>query len=152
MRCGVFRALPAAILVCAVPLRVDAEQSSLPQLQEEIRGLPLELPNLDGKQIPTVVMNRAVSLNNHYAPHKLVRPTASLRRTSRMPTLWPYGENDNCCGPALSKQMHLSFTAASENTEYKLLPPVGGHGHFLLHSVNAMTQSAPLLIDFLERH
>jgi hypothetical protein len=145
MRYRVLRLLPAAILVCAAPPRVDAEQSPLPQLLEENRGLPLELPSLDGKQIPTVVMNRAVSL-------KLVQPTASLEQTSCMPTLWPYGKNDNCSGPTPSRQIPQSFTAANENTEYELLPPAGGHGQFLLHSVDAMTQLAPLLIDFLERH
>ena len=144
MRYCVLRVLPAAILVCAAPLRVDAEQSSLPLPQEENRDLPFELPSLDGKQIATVVMNRAVSL-------KLVQPTASLEQTSCMPTLWPYGENDNCSGPTPSKQIHQSFNAADENTEYELLPPVGGHDQFLLHSVDAMTQSASLLIDFLER-
>ena len=145
MRYCVLRVLPVAILVCAAPLRVDAEQSSLPLPQEENRDLPFELPSLDGKQIPTVVMNRPVSL-------KLVQPTASLVQTYCMPTLLPYAENDNCSGPTLSKQIHQSFTAANENTEYELLPPVGGHGQFLLHSVDAMTQLAPLLIDFLERH
>ena len=145
MRYRVLRVLPAAILVYAAPLRVDAEQSPLPQLLEENRGLPLELPGLDGKQIPTVVMDRAVSL-------KLVQPPASLEQASCMLTLWPYGKNDNCSGPTLSRQIPQSFTAANENTEYELLPPVGGHDQFLLHPVDAMTQSASLLIDFLERN
>jgi len=60
MRYCVLRVLPVVILVCAAPLRVDAEQSSLPLPQEENRDLPFELPSLDGKQIATVVMNRVI--------------------------------------------------------------------------------------------
>jgi|1186.fasta_scaffold855594_1 hypothetical protein len=35
-------------------------------------------------------------------------------------------------GPALSKRMHEAFTAASGKVEYRLLPPFGNAGHFLI--------------------
>ena len=70
MRTGILRAFLTAILLCAMSLSIQAEQSSSPQLQEEIWGLPLELPTLaylvrpvgDGP-FPMVVMNHGVSLN-----------------------------------------------------------------------------------------
>ena len=152
MRFGVLRTFVAAILVCAAPLRIEAEQSSLLRLQEEIMDLRLNLPSLGGKQNLPGVMNRAVSLNGHYVHDKLVRPTGSLARTSGVRTLWLRSENDIHCGPPLSRQRHQPFTAASEIPEHKWLPPVRKHSDFVGQSVDAMTLSAPLLIDFLERH
>jgi hypothetical protein len=148
MRFGVLRTFVAAILVCAVPLRIEAAQSSLPRPQEEIMDLRLDLPGLVGKQNLPGVMNRAVSLNGHYVHDKLVRPTASLARTSSVPTLWLFGENDIRCGSPLSRQRHQPFTAASEITEHKWLPPVREHSDFLVHSVDATALSAPLFIGF----
>ena len=50
--------------------------------------------------------------NNNCAPDRLVEATADFGRTSRVPMLWIYIENDTFFGPALSKRMHEAFTAA----------------------------------------
>jgi len=49
--------------------------------------------------------------NNNCAPDKLVQVTGEFGRTSRVPMLWIYIENDTFFGPALSKRMHEAFTA-----------------------------------------
>jgi dienelactone hydrolase len=43
----------------------------------------------------------------------LVRAFATLGRTSRVPTLWIYAQNDKFFGPELVRRMHTAFTGAS---------------------------------------
>ena len=70
--------------------------------------------------------------NNNCAPDKLVEATGEFGRTSRVPMLWMYIENDTYFGPELSKRMHAAFTAAGGKAEYHLFPPHGGDGHFFV--------------------
>jgi pimeloyl-ACP methyl ester carboxylesterase len=90
--------------------------------------------------------------NNNCAPDKLVEATAAFGKTSRIPMLWLYSENDTYFGPVLAERMHEAFTAAGGDAEYHMLPPVGGDGHFLIHSADAMPQWTSLVLDFLKRH
>lgn len=90
--------------------------------------------------------------NNNCAPDELVEATAAFGKTSRIPMLWLYSENDTYFGPALTKRMHEAFTGAGGDAEYHMLPAVGGDGHFLIHSVDAMPQWTSLVLDFLQRH
>jgi dienelactone hydrolase len=90
--------------------------------------------------------------NNNCAPDQLVEATAAFGRTSRIPSLWLYSENDTYFGPELSRRMHEAFTAAGGNAEYHLLPAIGGDGHFLIHSTEGMSLWSPLVLDFLRRH
>jgi dienelactone hydrolase len=90
--------------------------------------------------------------NNNCAPDRLVDATAEFGRTSRVPMLWIYIENDTFFGPALSKRMHEAFTAAGGNAEYQLLPPFGNDGHFLVGSADSIPIWAPLVGAFLDRH
>ena len=66
--------------------------------------------------------------NNNCAPDTLVEATREFGRTSRVPMLWIYIENDTFFGPALSKRMHEAFTAAGGKAEYRLVPPFGNEG------------------------
>jgi dienelactone hydrolase len=90
--------------------------------------------------------------NNNCAPDQLVEATGEFGKTSRIPMLWLYSENDTYFGPALTKRMHDAFAAAGGDAEYHMLPPVAGDGHFLIHSVDAMPQWTALVTDFLQRH
>lgn len=90
--------------------------------------------------------------NNNCAPDKLVEATATFGKTSRVPMLWLYSENDTYFGPELAKRMHEAFTAAGGNAEFHMLPPVSGDGHFLIHSKDAMPTWTSLVTDFLQRH
>ena len=88
--------------------------------------------------------------NNNCAPDRLVEATGEFGRTSRVPMLWIYIENDTYFGPALSKRMHDAFTAAGGRAEYHLLPPFGNEGHFLIGSPDAIPIWAPLVSNFLD--
>jgi dienelactone hydrolase len=88
--------------------------------------------------------------NNNCAPDKLVEATGEFGRTSRVPMLWIYIENDTFFGPALSKRMHDAFTAAGGKAEYRLLPPFGGDGHFLIGSADSVPIWSPLVAKFLD--
>ncbi|AMA57509.1 alpha/beta hydrolase family protein [Bradyrhizobium sp. CCGE-LA001] len=88
--------------------------------------------------------------NNNCAPDKLVEATAGFGRTSRVPMLWIYIENDTFFGPDLSKRMHAAFTAAGGRAEYHLMPPFGGEGHFFIGSPDAIPLWSPLVTKFLD--
>jgi dienelactone hydrolase len=90
--------------------------------------------------------------NNNCAPDRLVEASAEFGRTSRVPMLWIYIENDTFFGPALSKRMHEVFTAAGGDAEYHLLPPFGDDGHFLVGSADSIPIWAPLVGAFLDKH
>jgi len=88
--------------------------------------------------------------NNNCAPDKLVEATADFGRTSRVPMLWIYVENDTFFGPDLSKRMHEAFTAAGGKAEYHLVPSFGSEGHFLIGSPDAIPIWSPLVAKFLD--
>jgi pimeloyl-ACP methyl ester carboxylesterase len=90
--------------------------------------------------------------NNNCAPDKLVEATGEFGKTSRIPMLWLYSENDTYFGPSLAKQMHDAFTAAGGNAEFHVLPPVGNEGHFLIHNIDLKPPWTLLVTDFLQRH
>ena len=89
--------------------------------------------------------------NNNCAPDKLVEATGAFGRTSRVPMLWIYIENDTFFGPALSQRMHEAFTAAGGRAEYHLLPPFGSDGHFLIGSPDSIPIWSPLVERFLNK-
>jgi invasion protein IalB len=90
--------------------------------------------------------------NNNCAPDKLVAATGEFGRTARVPMLWIYAENDTYFGPELTKRMHEAFVAAGGNAEYRMLPPFGSDGHFLIDSPDAVPIWSPLVSQFLEKH
>jgi dienelactone hydrolase len=90
--------------------------------------------------------------NNNCAPDKLVEATREFGRTSRVPMLWMYIENDTYFGPELSKRMHAAFTAAGGNAQYHLFPPHGGDGHFFVDAADAVPIWSPLVGAFLDKH
>jgi dienelactone hydrolase len=90
--------------------------------------------------------------NNNCAPDKLVEAAGQLGRTSRVPMLWIYIENDTFFGPELSKRMYEAFTAAGGNAEYFLFPPHGSDGHYFIGSPDAVGIWSPLVGAFLDKH
>ena len=90
--------------------------------------------------------------NNNCAPDKLVEATRAFGRTSRIPMLWIYAENDTYFGPDIAKRMHEAFTAAGGNAEFHMLPPFGSDGHFLISSPDGVSIWSPLVSRFLDEH
>lgn len=90
--------------------------------------------------------------NNNCAPDKLVEATGEFGRTSRVPMLMMYIENDTYFGPELSKRMHAAFTAAGGNAQYHLFPPHGSDGHFFVSTPDAVPIWSPVVGAFLDKH
>jgi invasion protein IalB len=90
--------------------------------------------------------------NNNCAPDKLVAATGEFGRTARIPMLWIYAENDTYFGPELTKRMYQAFVEAGGNVEYRMLPPFGSDGHFMIDSADAVPIWSPLVTQFLEKH
>lgn len=88
--------------------------------------------------------------NNNCAPDKLVETTGEFGRTSRVPMLWIYIENDTFFGPVLSKRMHQAFVDAGGKAEYHLMPPFGSEGHYFIGSPDAIPVWSPLVTRFLD--
>ncbi|MBF0305718.1 MAG: alpha/beta hydrolase [Alphaproteobacteria bacterium] len=82
------------------------------------------------------------------APERLVNAFGAFGRTSRVPMLWIYAENDHYFGPALAKRLHAAFTKAGGRAEFILAPPFGTDGHALFSAPRAWTAHVD---DFLAR-
>jgi dienelactone hydrolase len=61
----------------------------------------------------------------------LVSTFGALGRTSRIPMLWVYAQNDQSFGPALAWRMFQAFTAAGGKAEFVAAPAFGQDGHTL---------------------
>jgi dienelactone hydrolase len=90
--------------------------------------------------------------NSNCAPDQLVEATGEFGKTSRVPMLWLYSENDTYFGPPLVTRMHEAFTAAGGDAEFHMLPPIHGDGHFLIHTSDSVPPWMLLVTDFLQRH
>src|SRR5258708_24951665 len=90
--------------------------------------------------------------NNNCAPDRLLEATGEFGRTSRVPMLWMYIENDTYFGPDPSQRMRAAFTAAGRNAEYHLFPPHGSDGHFFVDTADAVSIWSPLVGAFLDKH
>ena len=58
-------------------------------------------------------------------------PIAALGRTSRIPMLWIYAENDKFFRPDLAHRMHAAFTGAGGRAQLIDAPAFGDDGHTL---------------------
>jgi dienelactone hydrolase len=72
--------------------------------------------------------------NNNCAPERLVATAGIFGRTTKIPTLWLYAENDTYFPPPLSEAMAKAFAEAGGRADFRLLPPTGKEGHFLIRS------------------
>jgi dienelactone hydrolase len=88
--------------------------------------------------------------NRNCAPSRLVQSAGVLGRSTRVPTLWLYAANDTYFDAALSEKMADAFRSAGGTAEYHLLPALGGDGHFLMFSLEAMPLWAPIVASFLQ--
>ena len=87
--------------------------------------------------------------DNNCAPDRLIAAAAQFGRTSRIPTLWIYTENDSYFAPRLSKAMADAFRAAGGQADYVLLAPFGAEGHLLAETDAAEGVWGPVVERFL---
>ncbi len=87
--------------------------------------------------------------DNNCAPDRLIATVADFARTSRVPTLWIYTENDTYFAPSLSKAMAAAYRAAGGNVDYQLLPAFGADGHFMAETDGSESAWGPAVERFL---
>jgi dienelactone hydrolase len=87
--------------------------------------------------------------NNNCASDRLIATAEDFGRTTRVPTLWVYTENDSYFPPRLSKAMASAFRAAGGKVDYQLLPAFGADGHFLAEGEGSDTVWGPVVERFL---
>lgn len=77
----------------------------------------------------------------------LVRTFAALGRTSRVPTLWIYAQNDRFFGPDLARRMYAAFTGVGGRAQFIAAASFGEDGHSLFSRGVAIW--TPMVDDFL---
>ncbi len=87
--------------------------------------------------------------DNNCAPDRLIAAAAEFGRTSRIPTLWVYTENDTYFAPRLSGAMAAAFRAAGGKADYELLPAFGDDGHFMAERPGSESAWGPVVERFL---
>jgi dienelactone hydrolase len=87
--------------------------------------------------------DRVLSCN----PNQLTDAFRSFGKTSRIPTLWIYSENDQLFPPETASALHQAFVSAGGRAEFISAPKLGndGHGFFAL----AIPQWTVMLDRFL---
>jgi dienelactone hydrolase len=81
---------------------------------------------------------------------KLVTAFGNYGKTSRVPTLWIYAENDTFFEPKVARQFHQAFVDAGGNAEFIAHPRHGEDGHsFIYRGVSLWT---PYLDNFLRKN
>lgn len=75
----------------------------------------------------------------------LIDAFAALGRTSRIPMLWIYAQNDKFFRPELAHQMHAAFTAAGGRAQLIDAPAFGNDGHTLF------SRGVPLWTPMVDR-
>jgi dienelactone hydrolase len=81
------------------------------------------------------------------APEKLLQVFAEAGKTSRVPALWIYTENDQYFGPEHSREWHKAFVAAGGRADFRLLPAFDRDGHSLF--VRGTKVWLPVVAEFL---
>ncbi|HYD64671.1 alpha/beta hydrolase family protein [Azospirillum sp.] len=76
------------------------------------------------------------------AEHELVAAFRTFGRTSRVPMLWVYSENDHFFGPRLARQFHEAFTAAGGKAAFIMADAFGTDGHSLFSNAGTPIWSA----------
>lgn len=84
---------------------------------------------------------------NPCVPEKLKQVFADAGKTSRVPALWVYTENDHYFSSVHTREWHQAFTAAGGKADFRLLPPFDKDGHTLFVRGSKIWQ--PLLTEFL---
>ncbi len=83
------------------------------------------------------------------APRRLIEAMGSYGRTTAVPTLWLYAENDLFFGPSLVREMHAAFRRGGGAADLLVLPSFGSDGHHLFTLDTGIPRWAPAVDRFL---
>ncbi len=81
--------------------------------------------------------------------NQLIDAFGTLGKTSRVPMLWVYSENDHFFNPVLAKHLYDAFTKSGGHATLKMVAPYKEEGHFLF-STAGISVWTPLVDDFLK--
>jgi dienelactone hydrolase len=81
---------------------------------------------------------------------ELVSAVRTFGRTSRVPMLWVYAQNDKFFGPALARKMRDAFKDVGGNVEFVIAPAFGTDGHRLF-SPDSILAWTPYVDRFLAK-
>jgi len=79
---------------------------------------------------------------------RLVAAFGTFGKTSRVPMLWVYSENDHFFGPALAQRFRTAFTGGGGNVEFVAAPAYREDGHTLF-SAAGVSIWTPMVDGFL---
>lgn len=84
-------------------------------------------------------------------PNDLIAAFAYFGKTSRIPMLWVYSQNDHFFSPQLAQRFYYAFNDAGGRAKFILAPPFrrDGHGLFSLSGAPIWT---PMVDSFLKDH
>lgn len=82
---------------------------------------------------------------------KLVSAFGTFGRTSRVPTLWVYTENDYYFAPPLAAKFHQAFTASGGKAYFIKAPAFGKDGHSLFYAPNGAPVWTAYVDEFLAK-
>jgi dienelactone hydrolase len=78
---------------------------------------------------------RADDRPNHVcAPDRLIAAARAFGRGAKVPVTWLVAENDSYFPPSLSKQMADAFAAGGDRADFRVLPPFGREGHWMVEN------------------
>ena len=93
----------------------------------------------------------SLSNDNVCRTDALISAFGTFGKTSRVPTLWVYAQNDHFFNPELAQQFFTAFTKAGGNATFIHANSFGKEGHFLF-SQAGIPRWTPLVDNFLKNH
>jgi len=82
----------------------------------------------------------------------LAAAAATFGKTSRVPTLWVYSENDRVIPESVGRRMYEGFTQAGGDAEFITGPAQDYDGHHLFTSRMGLATWTHYVDDFLDKH
>jgi dienelactone hydrolase len=79
---------------------------------------------------------------------KEVAAFAAFGKSSRVPMLWVYAQNDHFFGPPLAQRFRDAFVGSGGKLTFIKAPPFGTDGHFLF-SLSGIPEWTPMVEEFL---
>lgn len=83
------------------------------------------------------------------SPENVIYSMGQFGRTTKVPTLWTYTENDSYFPVSMIQEMHAAFRKRGGDAELIVLPPFGTEGHLLFS--RGVELWSPLVESFLDR-
>jgi len=91
----------------------------------------------------------SIAAGHNCAPRRLIEAIEAYGRSTAVPSLWVYVENDQSFGPPLARDMYTAFRRSGAAAELVMLPSFGVDGHRLFTADAGIPVWAPPVERFL---